>query len=1269
MKRFSLFLVCLLATVGMTQAGLPLKSYTLQKTESVSLHVFSDDATTIDYLKNGDTLGIASYDALVFLGDNSLEKKVKQSDNFAPVKSGLRDIGFSFPIENNTFTKFGISGNGFISFGDTALSLGLLDGRLNGNRTGENFWGVYLMTGEPGDKGQNMVYAENNTKRYIVTPALILVGSDTKIQYETINDTLYIGFEKLHVLDNEGNHKLTATYQYAVEAGGTISLLIGNIVPEEEEKYFLRTVFASSNTMLVLNFEEEDLNPWGGTPSIVLGVASSQYSNTKYSMVPPLPCSAINDFSIDWTGKITAAPDMISFEYDFYDTEKATNLLMVLSTSDAALKSKLTDKKTYLDSHKIDNFPVRVAQNGYARNFTDLTPSTTYWLHVFPYNTNCADGPIYGQEIIQPVTTSLTSLGGIAVTSINGDTIDLAVSAGNSKYILGVSNTKIYNYRAQPISGILKDGISHQTGDIIPFRYSENSVEVSADIKILAVNATDTTFRMTGAEAGKDYFFYAWAMNGEGENTRYSFDYVEASGRTTTETPVVLDFAGKEMLDLPAGWSSSVVDGDKNFSITTYSRVWDAPVLACEHFYTESTTGTASAWTVSPWFKGSGNMQAVFNVTFYTHIYSQLEGSSPAFSKSINASDSVVFQIQEKGEEGWHTIGRINSGSTWKAAFNEIISDAFAPANEFRFRIVFYQDAQTASATSDGRYFAIKSLGIEKANSCMYPVDIVVPEDSMGYRSAKIMWTDPGEGWNNSYVVKYREAEADDETGWYTVRVNEPQAVLSGLKTGTDYVAEINTLCSADESSLAKSISFKTARNIVYEEKDFNASLSELGYLSLKGNLGSELRPAADGERNWFVFKDETADGEPSVVMIDKMTNAANSWLVLPVLFAGSDGKVKLTVGMSAWLDDASGAEKERKAATGIDHDTLFIYRSANKTFTAESEIVGKVILDNLTPQYQNLEFEFEVEAASPNVFAFYFRKIADNGNNDNESSLGINLIKFEYTQAEFPEIQNLRFSNVTMSGLTVHWEGEAESYALLYKKRGAEKYDTLYTENTEYTLTGLDAETVYSFCVFGYYGADRTLPGPVSKERSIVTASAPSCGTPTDLVSEYDAEANTATLSWKPGESNNGNTIVYVRMASTQTYDSVVAPESSHVLQNLQTNVVYHWCVRAVCNSTYYSELSDEAEFKTAGVANAALDYARGLVIRVNGRQIVVENASRHFIKTLNVYSATGILLRTYAANTDGNVFIPTDLNQGMVIIEAVGSGAERFAVKAVIM
>lgn len=1263
-----------MATVGVSQAGLPLSSYTLQKTGPVQLHVFSENATTISYLQKGDTLGVASYESFVFLGESSLERKSCGSDSkFPPIKTGLREIGFEFPIEDQAFTKFGIGGNGFIYFGDTALSVGMVDQARSGNIIGSNFFGAYLMSLKVAQVGQNKVFdKDDNDREYKVLPSIILVDDDTRIQYETEDNVLYIGFQNLHVLDSAGKDKLTATYQYEVASDGTISLLFGSIVPQEEKSYFLRTVFVSKASNQFIDFKNEKLDRFGNLPAIVLGSASSQYNNTKYSMVPPTPCAAITDFSMDWNGKMTVASDKISFSKDvngFYDTEKATNLLMVLSTSQDSLKSKLTDKKTYNNTSKIEGFPVRVASKGYANDFVDLSPNTNYWLHVFPYNTNCADGPIYGMEIIKPLTTSLASLGGIEITSINEDTVNLTVSAGASKYILGVSKTKIYNFRGNPISELLKDGTPHATGDIIQFRYSENSVEVSADIEILAVSATDATFRMTGAEMGTDYSFYAWAMDGEGENVRYSFDYVEVSGRTVTEAPVVLDFVGKEMLGLPIGWeSSSIRENDKeymNFLITTYSDHWNAPVFACEHFYATSTTSTASAWAVSPWFKGSGRLQAVFNVTFYTTVSDPLTGNSPVFSKTVNASDSVIFQIQEKGEENWRTIGCINNRTPWTAGFNDFVTDDFSSEGEFRFRVIFYQDGQTASSGTNGRYFAMKSLGIEKANSCLYPIGIVVPEDSMGYRSAKIMWTDPNEGWSSSYVVKYREA--NDQTGWYTVKTNEPQVVLSGLNTGTDYVAEINTVCSAQESSIEKEITFTTARNIVYEQNGFEAAnLSVLGYLSLKGQPGNQLSSLADEDLGWFNIEDETAPGTPFVASLDRsLAQVTDRWLISPVLFSGFNGKVKLTAGMSAWRNEVSGADKERKEATGIQNDTLFIYRSANRAFTSESEIVGKVVLDKLTPQYQNLEFEFEVKTAEPNAFAFYFHKIADNGNENNESSLGINLIKFEYTEADFPAITRLRTANVTRTGFTAYWEGEAESYAFLYKKSTDEKYDTAYTENTEYAVTGLEEGTTYDIRVFGYYGANRTLPGPAA-ERSVRTASAPHCGTPTDLSSEYDQKTSSAVLSWTPGENNNSSTNVYFRTANTQKYDTATSPNTSYKLENMQANTVYYWCVQARCN-TYFSEVSGEVEIKT--VSNAAQDYARDLAIRVNGRQIVVENAAHRFIKALNVYSATGVLLKTYAANTNDNVFIQTDLNQGWVIVEAVGSGVERVAVKAVIL
>ena len=1260
MKKSSLLLCCMLAMAGMARAGFPFESYIL-RTEAAVQHQFSADAVIISYINQGDTLGVSSFESVVFLGETALERKT----NPDKISTGLRDIGFDFPLGDSVFTKFGISGNGHIYFGNNELSVGTINEKRSDASVwwGRNYFSTYVLrtcTQEERDGFNKVNLDELNSD---IVPATVIAAEDTKIQYETQDQVLYISFENLHFTDIEGQDNLSLSYLVKIKPDGTIALCLSDITTTTDKRYVLRTALRNANRTLLVGFEQENLDVWGNFGARLAIVNSStfnKYGEKDYIIAPPASCEAFYDseFDIDTT-KITAEPKRISFEYNFYNTGKVTNLLMVLSESEEALRSKLTDKIDYASLGRVDGKAAVGAEGGAAGSFSNLTPNTPYWLHIFPYNADCSGGPVYGQEIIHAVNTAMEPMESIVVESIDEDGIRLKIS-GKSNYLLGVSNHKAVDYRGNAARNLLQRGKKYEVGDTIHYENKESSLSIKADIRVLAVNASDASFTFENPEKGTDYYFYAWAMSETADAVNYSFDFVEVADRTVTEAPASIDFKGMESITMPAGWTTSYSVEDNmpidNFGLITYSA-WGVPVLAGESYYGKSNV-TAVMWAASPWFNGSGYLQAVFDITFYTIKTDQLEGNSPVFVKSVNASDSVVLEIQYRGEEEWVRIGQVNSQTEWIEGFNDIISDVFITDKDFRFRMTFYQDGKTATAQQGRRCFALRSLRVENG-SCLYPVNLAAPQDSMGYQSAKLIWSDPDAQPEHSFEVRYR---INDGTGeWATKQTKDTAIVLSGLQLETAYVAEIKTICSADESSSVRRVFFTTERNILYEEKAFNAQLSGLGYSSLKGEAG-ELKPLESDDKGWAILADATAEGKPSVVGLDAdLAQVSDVWLVLPKLYSHYNGTVKLTVGLSAWLNEAN----ERKAATGMENDTLYIYRASDKALT-DAEAVGKVVLDELTPEYRNFEFEFEVEATRANVLAVYLSKIHDFGNQQNNSSLGINLIKIEYIDADFPVARDLRTAYLSSSGFTALWSGEAESYGLMYKKRADEDYDTVYAEKTEYTLSGLEASTSYVFYVVGFFGANHTLPSKPSEERYVTTLEEYTCGTPTGLNTEYKAEDSTAVLTWTRGV-NNETTFIYLWLAQEER-DTLSSSHASYTLNNVKTNVVYHWQLQAVCD-TLYSDLSEEAEFETEETSNLAQEFAKGLNIRVNGRQIVVENASKRFIKALKVYSPSGILLRNYPAHSEGNLFIQTDLRQGMVIIEALGSGNERFAVKAVIL
>ena len=74
-------------------------------------------------------------------------------------------------------------------------------------------------------------------------------------------------------------------------------------------------------------------------------------------------------------------------------------------------------------------------------------------------------------------------------------------------------------------------------------------------------------------------------------------------------------------------------------------------------------------------------------------------------------------------------------------------------------------------------------------------------------------------------------------------------------------------------------------------------------------------------------------------------------------------------------------------------------------------------------------------------------------------------------------------------------------------------------------------------------------------------------------------------------------------------------------------------------------------------------------LRVRVTDRRIIVDNPENRYIKTINVYDMAGRRLKSYPVNDEGNVFVNTDLKQGVVLIEVIGSANERMVAKTVIM
>lgn len=1357
MKKICFLFLFLLMVLGVAMAGAPLTGYIVKKTKPATWHTFSANATTIGYLQDGDTIAVSGsqkafseyFRETILLGNEGL-LKINAGDSVKG--SGVRPMGIVFPLDGVEYTHFGISGSGSVYFGTAdGIVPGVYSRASRGDNGGSFIYNSFI---RPTSKFTNM-----QDGRF--EPATVRAIATTRIQYETVADTLYIGFENLSVINQNGEATLTASFQYRITSDGDMALVIDNFTPTADEDFTFR--YAVQSRITKTSGIARSLYDWDGTLNdhnpgdLALGTGSDSLRNVEFRLMPPPPCEPITGLEIDVDGRIEIGVNSISFASSGlrWDREKAPNLLLVLSPQADALKNELADGTVYKDTNKIGGFPTRVSlSTGYIYPFTGLTENTTYYLHIFPFNaTTCAGGPLYGQETIVPVTTTFAPPASISVTKVERTDLTVAVQS-TDKYILAVSEQMLGGTYA--VASVLKNGTAYTEGQQV--EYGGHS------FRIVAVGAEGAAVRVGQLQAGQDAYLYAWAMRGEGADVRYSKNYVETVDKTICTAPLYLDFNKYQSTASflpPAGWHSSQGVRYPHFVINTGGErgsYFDDNVFFSDPVSIDGNAEVvgkaAYIWAVSPWMEGSGQLQALFNVAFFT-----ADASSGAFSlyNTLKSSDSVVFQMQVQGSSDWKRIGCLDKNSEWKGGMGEVVTGAFKADTVFRIRAAFYQDTVGSSVR-----LAIKSMEIEESRPCKYVKDITAPVDAMGYLSAKVSWKDDNAPGSNHFIVNY--GPVAEEEKWRSATTRDLSIDLTDLESNTLYQAKIVAVCGEGDSSIVKSIKFTSKAEIPYNRSDWNVKkLEETGFSSLKGKAGSTLRPFDDDkdQSGWMLMQDDQ-DKSSVVGLYRSLASADNAWLATPVIYSKLPGRVKLSVELAAYLYD--DAKKEKQAATGIGQtDTLYIYRSETGSATVFSEIVGRIALKDLQMEHTPFECEFSVKGSTPNVFAFYVSEIQDAGNSLNWSTLSMKSVDFVYEQIEYPAVTNLHTEGLGKTEVTVLWNGEAVEYALLYKKRKDEKYDTVYTENTRYELTGLASGTQYVYRVFGYYGQGHTLPGTLSAERYVntlkecvpptglavvdvswqgatltcqsenerqvrftaqnpeqypnvyylaswrsnrdtmtykglfidgfefpyraavravcapgdtsawsetvdfTTAPLPPCGVPTNLASDYDAATRVATLTWTSGV-NNDATWVFIRKGVNSRYDTAQTMGNMYMLPNVETGSVYHWKLQGLCGDYFVSDITLEEEIKITANESAST-YAQALSIRVNGRQIVVENPEHRLIKVLNVYDAMGKKIRTYTVNGTDNIFIPTDLNQGMVVIEAVGAGIEKTAVKAVVM
>lgn len=253
--------------------------------------------------------------------------------------------------------------------------------------------------------------------------------------------------------------------------------------------------------------------------------------------------------------------------------------------------------------------------------------------------------------------------------------------------------------------------------------------------------------------------------------------------------------------------------------------------------------------------------------------------------------------------------------------------------------------------------------------------------------------------------------------------------------------------------------------------------------------------------------------------------------------------------------------------STGANYYRITFNNTATTVTSTYSSSGSTVNLNNLTP---NASYTASISSVCGSVV----------------TAVG-STVSFTTTAAPpCPAPSGLAAANTTAFGTTLNWAGVTGSSYYYITRTGGGTTATYGSSGTTYNVTGLSANTTYTFAIASNCSGVR---GANSPAISVSTLAAPNCTAPTNLVvSNIDVQKATATWDVVPGVT--GYRVQFQATGTTSVFSYYVTTNTV-TATSLQPNKAYNVSVASACGSTTnLSAYSAPQSFTTlqAGPCNA---------------------------------------------------------------------------------
>jgi hypothetical protein len=375
-------------------------------------------------------------------------------DDHTPGSAFQASLGFDFVYDGITQTQCFISPNGYISFGVQP--------------TANNYLPLSVAT----------VFTNGGT---ISALGLDLIATTDDITYQTIgsapNRTFVVQWSNVRRKSKTGNFNFQIRLN---ETSNTIEFSYGSCAPDDVTALNAQVgIRGASNNFIqrdVLNRLQSGVNTnaaWlgkttnGTANSSTVRTSVTEYPNNglKYTYTPSLPCTSptagpsslvignTNVTSSSFVGNSFTAASPVP-----------TNYLILRSLSNTPPTVTDLPNRTYWAVSNVISgiYTVLSVTNVTAFTQTGLTPNTTYYYWVIPYNAGCLGGPYYnlGAMISASKTTCIAAPTGLTASTVEGNSFTASWTAvtGATDYLLDVSTNSTFTALLPGFSGVSTTG-------------------------------------------------------------------------------------------------------------------------------------------------------------------------------------------------------------------------------------------------------------------------------------------------------------------------------------------------------------------------------------------------------------------------------------------------------------------------------------------------------------------------------------------------------------------------------------------------------------------------------------------------------------------------------------------------------------------------------------------------------------------------------------------------------------------------------------------